>query len=553
MSIVEAERIALDRESGESPATSSVPLADPGLLAHLNEVNQHLFVEFGWGPTAEPSHRFLHQAFEAQVRTRPEAVAIEHGDEAVSYHRLNQMAETVADELRRRGVGRGELVGLFIERSIPMVAAMLGTLKAGAAYAPQHAGVAPKAQLEHVMAKTQTKVVLTLSHLRHHVPAPAPLDSGEVPDIVDLDILLARSEVRSADDASWSNLLANPDDPCFVLFTSGTTGPPNGVVVTHRNVANVVYTSPGNLGIEPGMRVGQILSVAFDMAEWEIFGALGHGATLVIRGKGIEATVATVDVVISTPSILASIDADRCRSSVKVVAVAGEPCPESLANEWGQFARFHNSCGPTETTIVNTVKPHTPFENLTIGAPTPNNTVYVLDENLRPLPIGEIGEMWAGGDCVTAGYLGDDDRANELNADRYRDDPFLGGGRKMFRTRDLGRWTVDGELEHFGRTDDQVKVRGFRVELDSVSAVLEAVPECNRAVTLKYDDRSLVAFVEPEIVDADLATKAVGEALPYYCVPAQVFPMATLPRTDRGKIDKGALRELAVQALGGER
>ncbi|MEZ4664800.1 MAG: AMP-binding protein [Caldilineaceae bacterium] len=179
---------------------------------------------------------------------------------------------------------------------------------------------------------------------------------------------------------------------------------------------------------------------------------------------------------------MSTVDADQCRN-VKVVAVAGEPCPRPLADKWSQFCTFYNSCGPTETTIVNTMQPYTPAsERLTIGKPTPNNTVYVLDENLQPLPIGEIGEMWAGGDCVTAGYL----HNPQLTCERYAPDPFLGGGRMMFRTRDLGRWTPDGDLEHFGRTDDQVKIRGFRVELDSVSAALESVPNCKRAVTSSW-------------------------------------------------------------------
>ncbi len=174
---------------------------------------------------------------------------------------------------------------------------------------------------------------------------------------------------------------------------------------------------------------------------------------------------------------------------------------------------------------------------LTIGRPTPNNTVYVLDADRRPLPIGETGEMWAGGDCVSAGYLGDD----ALNAERYAPDPFLGGDRRMFRTRDLGRWTPDGELEHLGRTDDQVKVRGFRVELDAVSSILESAAGCTRAVTLKRDARTLVSFVCPADVDPDAARRAVADALPYYCVPEQVLPLALLPETDRGKVDKRAL------------
>jgi non-ribosomal peptide synthetase component F len=302
-----------------------------------------------------------------------------------------------------------------------------------------------------------------------------------------------------------------------------------------------LLTAPGNLGIQPGMKVGQILSIAFDMAAWEILGCLGNGGTLVIRGREFMDVIRQVDVVIATPSILATFDADQCHN-VKTVAVAGEPCPRPLADKWGAFCAFYNSCGPTEVTIVNTAEQHFPWkQGLTIGKPTPNNTVYVLDENLQPLPIGEIGEMWAGGDCVSKGYIGNEELTNE----RYRPDPFLGGDRMMFRTRDLGRWTHEGELEHYGRTDDQVKIRGFRVELDSVSAALEATPNCKRAVALKLDDRHLVGFVSPRTVDGDAAREAVGSQLPYYCTPKFIIDLAELPKTPRGKIDKRLLLEMA--------
>ncbi|MEM7347610.1 MAG: AMP-binding protein, partial [Chloroflexota bacterium] len=338
------------------------------------------------------------------------------------------------------------------------------------------------------------------------------------------------------------NTEISPDNRCFILFTSGTTGKPNGVQVTHRNVCNILLTEPGNLGMAPGQKVGQILSIAFDMAAWEILGSLGHGATLVIRGKNIQETIEKVDVVISTPSILSSFDVEKCQN-VKVAAVAGEPCPRPLADKWSKFCTFYNSCGPTETTIVNTMQQYDPAGGLTIGKPTPNNTVYVLDENMQPCPIGEVGEMWAGGNCVSAGYLDND----QLNAERYALDPFLGEGHVMFRTRDLGRWTIDGELEHFGRSDDQVKIRGFRVELDSVSAALESVEHCKRAVTLKLDDRHLVAFVSPQTVDTSVAQQAVGDALPYYCIPKFVIALEELPRTSRGKIDKKSLLQMALK------
>jgi amino acid adenylation domain-containing protein len=332
---------------------------------------------------------------------------------------------------------------------------------------------------------------------------------------------------------------ARPDDGCYVLFTSGTTGKPNGVTVTHGNVTNLLLTAPGDLGIRPGLRVGQLLNIAFDMAAWEILGCLANGGTLVIRGDDIAETVRRVNVVIATPTILSRVDPAGC-PDVRVVAVAGEPCPRALADRWARQAAFYNGCGPTEVTIVNTMQRHFTGAPLTIGRPTPNNTVYVLDERLRPVEVGETGEMWAGGDCVSIGYLANP----ELTAERYRPDPFLGGGRLMFRTRDLGRWTADGELEHLGRTDDQVKVRGFRVELDSVSTVLESVPGCTRAVTLKLDER-LVSFVAGLTVDPDEAKFAVAAALPYYCVPAVVYRLPVLPQTSRGKVDKAALLELA--------
>ena len=152
--------------------------------------------------------------------------------------------------------------------------------------------------------------------------------------------------------------------------------------------------------------------------------------------------------------------------------------------------------------------------------------------------------MWAGGACVTEGYL---DNA-ELNAERYAPDPFLGEGNTMFDTRDLGRWTADGLLEHFGRTDDQVKVRGFRVELDSVSAALETAPGCTKAVTVKLNDRELAAVVTPGSVDDEAARAAVGDALPYYCVPSVVLAMDEMPMTPRGKVDKRAILRLAEMA-----
>ncbi|MBO9397967.1 AMP-binding protein [Shimia sp. R9_2] len=492
------------------------------------------FTRFGFGPQVAPRFASVLAGFAHYAALQPEAVALECEGETMTYGALDEASDRLAQKLRDLGIGHQDAVGLYLKRSIPMVVGILAIMKLGAIYVPQHLGVATESALRHISTVTNAKVVLTLEARQGEVP----LEEGQH--------LLAIEEVMR--DASLPRLSEmadlQGDDICMVLFTSGTTGVPNGVQVTHQNLANILLTAPGDLGMRPGLRVGQILSIAFDMAAWEILGCLSNGATLVIRGCDIQATAETVDILIATPSILGSLDATACQQ-VKAAAVAGEPCPRPLADKWGSFCDFYNSCGPTETTIINTAMRHHPEKaDLTIGKPTPNNTVYILDEALNPLPFGATGEMWAGGDCVTAGYLANP----ELNAQRYRLDPFR-PGHLMFRTRDLGAWTETGELLHFGRVDDLVKIRGFRVELDGVSRALEETPCCEQAVTLKFDDRTLVSFVSPADVCPKEARARVENKLPYYCVPKVVLPMADLPKTPRGKLDKRLLLQRAEEAI----
>ncbi|MGV9979481.1 amino acid adenylation domain-containing protein [Micromonospora wenchangensis] len=506
------------------------------LLDHLPPRDRRLFHRFGQGPRVPAPDLRIHQAFARWAATTPEAVAAEHLGERIGYRELDRQANRLAAHLVALGVRTGDTVGVFTSRSLPMLVGILATLKAGAAYVPQDVRITPAPQLRQVASTARCRVLLTTSATLDAVPAPPG-----VPRLA-VDRLMAEPLPPGGHlTAPVPDRPVRPDDGCYVLFTSGTTGTPNGVTVTHGNVANILLTSPGDLGIRPGRTVAQLLNVAFDMAAWEILGCLANGGTLLVRDRDLTATAARADVLVATPSVLARIDPDRC-AGVRVVAVAGEPCPRPLADRWAAGRVFYNCCGPTETTIVNTMHRHRPGAPLTIGRPTPNNTVYVLDDDGRPCRIGEVGEMWAGGDCVSAGYLDND----ALNTERYAPDPFLGGGRLMFRTRDRGRWRADGELEHLGRTDDQVKVRGFRVELDAVSTVLETVPGCRRAVTLRVTDRDLVSFVAPTELDPQRCRETVAAALPYYCVPAAVHPLPELPMTGRGKVDRDALLRLAL-------
>ena len=503
-------------------------------LSVLTLADRARFEYYGRGPKQELPYRLIYKAVEHQARTRPESIAAQHKQQSITYAELNQQAERLACELNNMGIGSGDNVGLFLERSIPMLVGILGILKTGAAYVPQDARITPAPILQDVIALAEIRVVLTLSHLAEKIPA------GDNQRILAIDSL-EKSQVSNNSDLSQApqNVTASENNNCFILFTSGTTGKPNGVQVTHKNVCNILLTEPGGLGIRPGDKVSQLLNIAFDMAAWEILGCLSHGGTLVIRESDFTEAACECDVIIATPSILGKVDVTRCHR-VKTVAVAGEPCPRELAETWAAKCRFINSCGPTETTIINTAQHFQPHSlSLTIGKPTPNNTVYVLDDDLQPCPIGEVGELWAGGLGVSAGYINN----QKLTDERYRPDPFMNDGSLMFRTRDLGRWNRVGELEHFGRTDDQVKIKGFRIELDAVSGAAESVKGCQQAVTLKLNAEELVTFVRPASVSVEECRKAIREKLPYYCQPAVIVALPVFPVTARGKTDKRALLE----------
>ncbi|MCB0062357.1 MAG: AMP-binding protein, partial [Caldilineaceae bacterium] len=295
-------------------------------MTNLSLLDQLLFEHFGQGPTVSVPYTMIHRAFEMAVRANPHATAATHHGASITYGELERQANRLAALLADHGVTNGDNVALFLQRSLPMVVGIMATLKVGAAYVPQDARVAPEAQLRHIAQTTGAKVILTISALRHLVPV------ADHQVCIEIDRLLEQPFANRTEYTipHIPEHPISPNDRCFILFTSGTTGNPNGVQVTHGNVCNILLTQPGDLGIKPGMKVGQILSISFDMAAWEILGALSHGATLVIRGKDFMETARQVDVIIATPSILSTLDAEQCHN-VQVVAVAGEPCPQPLA------------------------------------------------------------------------------------------------------------------------------------------------------------------------------------------------------------------------------
>lgn len=333
------------------------------------------------------------------------------------------------------------------------------------------------------------------------------------------------------------------------MDSSGTTGKPKGVDCSHENVCNNLLNEPAKLGIQPGVNVACVLMLAFDMCAWEILATLMNGGTLNLRGGSRaggdsdvwNACLRRVDVVISTPTGAQKYFSRRSQfPNLKTIVVGGEPCPVALAEEWTappSTTRFINICGPTEITILNTAQIHQHNTPLTIGRPLPNTNVYVLDANLEPVRIGEIGLMWVGGLSVSRGYV----NLPDLTATRYRPDKFTMDGRVMFNTGDLGRWTEEGELEHFGRQDDQVKIKGFRVELDGVSACIESFPGVAKACALKIGKKLVGFYSTMEPIDESALAAHLAKQLNHYACPSKLTYMSSMPMTTGGKVDKKAL------------
>ncbi|RDB23709.1 Nonribosomal peptide synthetase sirP [Hypsizygus marmoreus] len=513
------------------PASSSSSSSSP--LAHLSSTDRALFYQFGLGSSRHVPIPVIHHAFEHHARTQPHVVAVEHSfnNESITYAQLDLQSDRLAHILRARGIVPGKRVCILGRRSVPLVIAILATLKSGAQYVPLDALTITDETLQFVLEDSKPSMVLTMDEFKHRVSG-VPLISLE--DMINDESIPNPGKVED---------LSSPMDGAYCIYTSGTTGRPKGVDVRHQGVTNVICGSPGNVGMRPGMRVAQLLNIAFDMGAWEILGSLYNGATLCLRGntsREWRALMKTVDIVIATPSILTCHDPAEY-PNIKHVIVGGEPCPQSLADKWARYTNFNNCCGPTEISICNTVQPHTPGYPLSIGKPIPNTNVYVLSRDptsTRAVPIGQVGCMWVGGIGVSNGYLNLPDKT----AERWREDPFVKGG-MMFNTGDLGRWRKDGQLEHMGRADDQVKVKGFRIELDGVTMAMRDYEPVRNAVALLIGTE-LWGFVTPATVDVDVVRQATAKTQPYYAVPTQFLALDEFPMTRNGKIDKRELHAL---------
>jgi amino acid adenylation domain-containing protein len=471
----------------------------------------------------------------------------------MSYAELNRRANQLAHHLIGLGVGPEARVAICLERGIEMVPAILAVMKAGAAWVPMDPEY-PAARLQFMLADSAPVAMLISPHLTATLaPLPAGTTVVEVPRH-------DPSTPSSNGDGAAANpprAVVSPRNAAYVIYTSGSTGQPKGVVVEHRGFSNMITAQVRGFGIEPESRVLQFASLGFDASCSEIFIALSCGAALHVN-RGIDGLVDLlrrdrVTHATLPPAVLSSLPDQSGFESVAVLITAGESLGREIATRWSAGRRLINAYGPTEATVCATMSAYDAGDPRppAIGRPIANTRVYILDRDGGPMPAGVLGELHIGGAGVARGYV----NQPALTAERFVPDPYAATpGARMYRTGDLGRWRTDGAVEFAGRNDFQIKLRGYRIELDEIAAVLERHDEIRDAVVVVRDDeragRRLVAYAvrqpqgegrEPDAFDFRRLREHLLASLPEYMVPADVVLLPELPLSPSGKVDRRGL------------
>lgn len=482
----------------------------------------------------------LNDVFEDSCDRAPEAIALECDGRQLSYRELDEHANRLAHMLIELGLAPGERVGIQLERSVGMYAAMLAVTKAGGVFVPVDADL-PEERVRYMSVDAQMSLLLTTSDHRSASSAGCR--------VVDLERHARQLETLSAGRPA----VETEDDPsCYVIYTSGSTGRPKGVEIAHSSIVNFLFAARDVYRVSPDDRVYQGMSIAFDFSVEEIWVPWTAGAT-VVAGPTDERRLGSelvdflrerqITVLCCVPTLLGTLDRDV--PSLRTLLVGGEACPQELVARWRKPGRrMLNTYGPAETTVTAIWTELVPDRAVTIGRPLPTYTAHVLDEELQPVPAGEIGEICIGGPGVGRGYLG----RPGLTADRFVADPYSDlPGARLYRSRDLGRVNDDGEIEFHGRSDLQVKLRGYRIELEEIESVLLEAPGVTQAVVGTYalapGVEELVAYYTPNgnTVDPGQVHEHLRDRLPTYMVPAYLEQIDQIPMMPSGKADRKAL------------
>ena len=519
-------------------------VADPdrpvGELSLLDAAERRDLARNATGPVAPlPAAGGVPDLVAARAAERPDAVAVVCGGRTLTYAGLLSRAGRLAGRLRRLGVAPDSVVAVCLERGADLVVASLAVWQAGAAYLP----------LDPEYPAERLRYLVTDSRARALVGRRAVAGGLDAPAVVWLD--------DEDEDAAGAPPPApvRPGQLAYVIYTSGSTGRPKGVQVAQDSAVNMAVALRATLGAAPGRRVLQFASFSFDASVLDVAVTLAAGATLVVAGAAERADPAALTSLVRragvratsvTPSLLSALDPARL-AGLGTLVLGGEPLTAVVAAAWAPGRRLVNTYGPTETTVMVTTGAVDADGHRAppIGRPVPGARTYVLDAALRPVPAGVIGELFVGGRPVARGY----GHRPALTAERFLADPFAADGSRMYRTGDRVRWLPDGRLDFAGRADQQVKLRGFRVEPAEVEAALTGLPAVREAVVTAFgdaEDRRLVAHLVPArpadgIPPAAELREHLRRSLPEFMVPAVFTELSALPLTPHGKVDLAAL------------
>ncbi|MBZ4423332.1 non-ribosomal peptide synthetase, partial [Myxococcus sp. RHSTA-1-4] len=500
-----------------------------------------------WNDTSAdyPADATVHQLFTARARTTPDAVAVEFEGRTLTYAELDARSNQLARHLLSLNLGAEPRVGVCVARSLEVVVGLLGVLKAGGCYVPLDPAY-PAWRLAFLYEDAGLAAVLTQQALVPVLPASSR-------PVVCLDSdwpLVARQSGAPVTAPAMTDSLA------YVTYTSGSTGTPKGVAVPHRGVLRLLFGS-GVVNLEPKDAVLQLTSLTFDPSTLEIWGALLHGARLVVyppHTPDVEVLARLiidrqVTAIITSTAVFDLMQQHQPEALARVtqLVAGGDVMPAPRVRERLALGRsVVNAYGPTESTTITTAQRLSPGDvvgdSVSIGRPIGNTQVYVLDTSMRPVPVGVPGELFIGGDGLARGYLG----RPELTAERFVPHPFSATpGARLYRSGDRVRWKQDGTLEFLGRIDFQVKVRGFRIELGEVEAALRAHSAVTETVAVVREDvpgdKRLVAYVVPADVDTATLREHLRKRLPEHMVPSAFVALAALPLSSHGKVDRKAL------------
>jgi amino acid adenylation domain-containing protein len=516
----------------------------PGLSLPLLNDQERQQSLVTWNDTRQDYNceKYAHELFQEQVTRTPDAIAVEFLDQQLTYRELHERSNKLAHYLVRLGVKAETMVGLRVERSTEMVVAILGILKAGACYVPLDVNY-PAERIAYMLQDAGIAILLTQQRFKDQ-------SAGNGVGILCLD---AEWELVNAESSESPAVELSPENLAYAIYTSGSTGRPKGVLLRHRGLSNLAQAQALGFGMSAENRVLQFASVSFDASVSEIFKTLLVGGCLclepqerLLAGPDLARSLRDrrIDTVTLPPSALATLRPEDLPGLKKII-VAGEPCSAELYSRWASGRRFFNAYGPTEVTVCATIgECNDPDRSPPIGRPIGNMEVYLLDSRLEPVPIGVTGELYVGGEGLARGYH----NRPELTAERFIPHAYsTSAGARLYRTGDLARYLNDGRIEFLGRSDEQVKVRGFRVEPGEVESVLHhhpAVSDCLvMAVKTTGGEVRLAAYAiaDSEPVNGDELKYYLRQRVPEYMVPAACFVLKRFPLTPNGKIDRNAL------------